>query len=98
MVKATDPPHAFGVNRSLLTEAQGIPVGLTVDGAHRHDMRLVQTTVDSIPVERPAPGPEQPQGLYLEKGYDYDEVRQTMQEFGFTAHIRSCGEGGQQLK
>ena len=49
-------------------------------------------------MERPAPSPEQPQGLYLDKGYDYDEVRQTMQEFGFTAHIRSPGEGGQPLK
>ena len=28
-----------GVKRSLLTEAQGIPVGLAVDGANRHDMK-----------------------------------------------------------
>ena len=31
-----------GVKRSLLTEAQGIPVGLAVDGANRHDMKLVR--------------------------------------------------------
>jgi hypothetical protein len=75
----------------VLTEAHGIPVGLVVDGANRHDMKLAQATVDSIPIERPAPTSEQPQGLCLDKGYDFDEVRQTMQEFGFTLHIRSRG-------
>ena len=74
-----------GVKRSLLTEAQGIPVGLAVDGANRHDMRLVRPTVDSLPVPRPAPSLEYPQGLCLDKGYDFDEVRRTLDEFGFTA-------------
>ncbi len=87
-----------GVKRSVLTEAQGVPVGLAVDGAHRHDMKLVRATVDSVPVPRPAPSPEQPQGLCLDKGYDYGEVRETMQEFGFTAHIRSRGEEAQAIK
>jgi transposase len=31
-------------------------------------------------------------GLCLDKGYDYDEVRELVEEFGFTAHIRSRGE------
>ena len=84
-----------GVKRSLLTEAGGIPVGLAVDGANRHDMKLVRVTVDSLPVPRPAPSPEHPQGLCLDKGYDFDEVRRTVDEFGFTAHIRSRGEEAQ---
>ena len=56
-----------GVKRSLLTEAQGIPVGLAVDGANRHDMKLVRATVESLPVPRPAPTPDQPQGMCLDK-------------------------------
>ncbi len=87
-----------GVKRSVLTEAHGVPVGLAVDGANRHDMKLVRATVDSVPVARPAPTPEQPQGMCLDKGYDFDEVRQTLQEFGFTAHIRSRGEEAQAIK
>ena len=87
-----------GVKRSVLTEAQGVPVGLALDGVHRHDIKLVRTTVDSVPVQRPAPSPEQPQGLCLDKGYDFDEVRQTMPEFGFTAHIRSRGEEAHAIK
>ncbi len=82
----------------MLTEAQGLPVGLVVEGANRHDMKLVQATVDSSPVPRPKPAPETPQGLCVDKGYDYDEVRQTLQAFGFTAHIRSRGEEAQAIK
>jgi len=69
-----------------------VPIGLAVAGANRHDMKLVRPTLDSIVAERPQPTPEAPQGMCLDKGYDYDEVRDTLAEFGFTAHIRSRGE------
>jgi len=87
-----------GVKRSLLTEGTGVPIGLAVDGANRHDMKLVRETLERIVVARPEPTEEQPQGLCLDKGYDYDEVRETVTEFGFTAHIRSRGEEAQDLK
>ena len=82
----------------MLTEANGIPIGLTVAGANRNDMKLVRMTIDSIPVARPQPTREQPQGRCMDKGYDYEEVRETVREFGFTAHIRSRGEEAQALK
>ena len=81
-----------------MTEAEGIPVGLAVDGANRHDMKLVRATVESLPVPRPASTPDQPQGRCLDKGYDFDEVRRTLEEFGFTAHIRSRGEAAKAIK
>lgn len=34
----------------------------------------------------------------LDKGADYQEVRETLQEFGFTAHIRARGEEARALK
>jgi putative transposase len=61
-------------------------------------MKLVLETFESIPVERPEPTPEQPQGMCMDKGYDYDEVREIVDEFGFTAHIRSRGEEMKALK
>ena len=82
----------------MLTEANGIPIGLTVAGANRNDMKLVRMTIDSIPVDRPKPTREQPQGMCMDKGYDYEAVRETVREFGFTAHIRSRGEEAQALK
>jgi transposase len=82
----------------VLVEASGVPVGIAVDGANRNDMKLVRATLDSIPVERPKPTPKQPQGMCMDKGYDYDEVREIVAEFGFTAHIRSRGEEKKELK
>ena len=79
-------------------EADGLPVGLAVDGANRNDMKLARETLASIPGARPAPTPARPQGLCLDKGYDFEEVRQIVAEFGFTAHIRSRGEEAQDLK
>ena len=67
-------------------------MGLAVDGANCHDMKLVRATVDNLPAPRPPPSPEHPQGLCLDKGYDFAEARRIVDEFGFTAHIRSRGE------
>jgi transposase len=36
--------------------------------------------------------------MCLDKGYDYEGVRETLREFGFTAHIRARGEEAQALK
>jgi len=69
-----------------------------VAGANRNDFKLVRETLESIPVERPDTGPGQPQGLCLDKGYDYAEVRALLVEFGYTAHIRSRGEEAPQRK
>ncbi len=87
-----------GVKRSLLVEGQGLPVGLAVDGANRNDMKMVEATLESIPVERPKPTATQPQGMCMDKGYDYDEVRELVVEFSFTAHIPSRGEEAKELK
>lgn len=75
-----------------------MPIGLAVAGAHRNDFKMVHETIESIPVARPEPTLEQPQGMCLDKGYDYDEVRELLTEFGFTAHIRARGEEAKALK
>lgn len=73
-------------------------MGLAVDGANRPDMKMVEETLQSIPVEVPEPSSEEKQNLCLDKGYAYDEVRETVQEFGFTAHIPPKGKEAQQMK
>ena len=82
----------------MLTEANGIPVGLAIEGANRNDFKLTRQTIESIPVDRPEVTAESPQGMCLDKGYDYDEVRQILIEFGFTAHIRARGEEAKAIK
>jgi len=81
-----------------LTEGQGVPIGLAIEGANRNDMKLVRETIESIVVDRPEPTKEEPQGMCMDKGYDYQEVRDTVKEFGFTEHIRSRGEEAKALK
>jgi len=87
-----------GGKRRVLTEGHGIPVGVAVAGANRTDMKLVRATLESIVVARPEPSEEQPQGVCMDKGYDYAEVHDTLSEFGFTAHIRARGEEARALK
>jgi putative transposase len=75
-----------------------VPIGLAVDGANRHDMRMVEETLESIPVKRPKPTKKAPQGLCLDKGYDYDEPRDLAKEFRYTLHLRTRGEEAQAIK
>jgi putative transposase len=88
----------IGTKRSLLTDGGGVPIGLTVDGAKRNDFKLTRETIESIAIERPDPTAEAPQGMCLDKGYDYEEVRGLLLEFGFTAHIRARGDEAKALK
>ena len=71
---------------------------MAMAGANRHDMKLVKQTVNSLVVKRPRPTKKRPQGMCLDKGDDYAEVRDTLKEFGFTAHIRARGEEAQAMK
>lgn len=75
-----------------------MPIGLAIDGANRHDSKMVEATLESIPVKRPKPTRKNPQGMCLDKGYDYDNVRDLVKEFGYTAHIKARGEEAQAIK
>ncbi len=75
-----------------------MPIGLTREGANRHDMKLVRPTIESVVINRPEPTEKQPQGMCLDKGYDYEEVRDILRGFGFTAHIRARGDEAKELK
>lgn len=76
----------------MLTEGHGVPVAVAVEGANRHDMKLAQPTLEAMAIERPEPTAEKPQNLSLDKGYDYPEIRELVEEWGYTAHIRTRGE------
>lgn len=69
-----------------------MPVGLEHDGANRNDHQLLKQTLASIPIARPEPSEEAPQGLCLDAGYDNTESRELASDYGFAAHIRSRGE------
>jgi putative transposase len=96
----TNPTNrgTLGTKRSVLTAGGGVPVGLAVDGANRHDWKRARAPIERIPLARPEPTPAKPQGMCLDKGYDSDEVRERLREVGVTAHIRARGEEAKRLK
>jgi putative transposase len=73
-------------------------IALAVGGANPNDFKMMKETLESIPAKRPKPTAKKPQGLCLDKGYDYDEARDLAKQFRYTAHIRSRGEEAQKLK
>jgi putative transposase len=58
------------------------------EGANRHDSKLLAPTLDSIPIPRPEPTPQRPQGLCLDGGYDYPWVGTLAADYGLVPHIR----------
>jgi transposase len=77
----------LGVKRSVLTDGQGVPIAVAVDGANAHDQTLVRETLGGIPVRRPRPTKRKRQHLCADKGYDADAVRKTATRRGYIYHI-----------
>src|SRR4051794_27945932 len=60
--------------------------------SHVPDYKLLEATLDAMPVKRPDALADQPLNLCLDKGYDYDGPRQIAYDYNLTAHIRCRGE------
>jgi hypothetical protein len=91
-----NPPDRgnIGTKHSVVTDGGGAPIGLVVEGANRHDFTIAKATIESIPLERPEPAPEKPQGMCLDKGYDCDEGRDLLAECGgYRPHPRAWRRG-----
>jgi len=82
-----------GTKIHLHVDQQGIPLGVVVVGANVHDSRLVGFTLeknsDFVNIFEICTGNYH---LCLDKGYDYDRVREEVFIYGFDSHIRSRGE------
>jgi len=75
-----------GTKRSLQTDGAGIPIGLTVAGANRNDFKMLEATLQSIPIKRPRPTKDARQHLCLDKGYDYRECYQLAHDYKYIPH------------
>jgi putative transposase len=76
-----------GVKRSLLVEADGGPLAITIAGANVPDAQLLAQTIDAIVLERPEPEPDFPQHLCLDKGYDNDTGWEATIDHDYDPHI-----------
>jgi putative transposase len=80
----------------MLTDGAGIPLAVAVEGANRHDWRLLVATLEGLMVARPA-GEEDPKGcpeqhLCLKAAYDSEKVRQELEARSYTPHISPAEE------
>jgi len=55
-------------------------------------MKLLEPTLESVPIARPVPDEAHPQGLCLDRGYDYADCRELAIRQRFEPHVRSRGE------
>lgn len=90
--KPSDPIRRIGekkgTKRSLLVDGAGAPLSLIVSGANRHDVKLLDATLDGIVAPRPKPTARQPQHLCADKAYQGQPAQASMRQRGYTPHVR----------
>src|SRR5512136_630111 len=81
-----------GTKRSLLVDGNGIPLSLVVNGAQRHDVALLEVTLDRIVVDRPSPDVVPRQHLCADKGYAGQPAQESICERDYIPHVPQRGE------
>ncbi len=81
----------LGTKRHILTDADGVPLAVTITGANVHDKWMVGQTLDAMVLRGPR-GPRRPKNLCLDKGYDYADCEQEVRRRRIVPHIRRRGE------
>jgi transposase len=71
----------LGYKWSVAVDANGIPIGVAIDGANRNDLRLLEPTLDAITANGLLGDVEL---LTLDRGYDYPVVRARLAAYGLT--------------
>lgn len=81
--------------------ADGLPLGLAISGANRHDSMLLEPLLDAQPaIKGPGRGRprRRPAKLHADKAYDNRRIRIYLHRRGITARIARRGiEGGERL-
>ena len=71
----------LGYKWSVAVDANGIPIGVAIDGANRNDLRLLEPTLDALTANGLLGDVEL---LTLDRGYDYPVVRVRLAGYGLT--------------
>ncbi len=75
------------MKRSLIVEADGGPLGITIAGANVPDAQLLDATIEAIVLERPPVEAGYEQHLVLDKGYDNDTGYGACLDHDYQPHI-----------
>ena len=80
-----------GVKRSVLCDGSGIPLGVAIDGANTHDIKLFLDTLLSVPIDWPDATAEAPQHMCLDAAYDATWLKQQLLDWDLVPHVVSRG-------
>ena len=69
---------------SVGVDRHGIPLGWSIDGANRSDVRMLAPTLDAIAA---ASWTAEIETIHLDRGYDYPKIRRQLVDAGLTDHI-----------
>ena len=78
-----------GTKRSLLVDGNGIPLGVVVAGANRHDSPLLRPTLEKLNRFHDLP---EKITVQLDAGYDSTATRERLDEFVCHGHIATRGK------
>jgi transposase len=73
----------------VLTDGNGVPIAVALDGANRHDRKMTEAPLEA---QRIVPSDSEIRNLCLDKGYDDEEVRELIKAWGFVGHIPARDE------
>lgn len=75
------------MKKSLIVEADGGPLGITIAGANVPDAQVLEATITAIVLERPPIEDDYPQHLALDRGYDNDTGYGVCLDHEYVPHI-----------
>jgi len=75
-----------GTKRSVLVNAQGLPLGIVISGANTPDGRLLEATLWAVPIDRPDSETAE-QHLCLDKGYSGEPCAAVAEDAGYIVHV-----------
>ena len=77
-----------GIKRSSVVDAEGIPLGIVVAPANRHDSPLLGETLDVLEALGELPDRA---SVHLDRGYDSEATRERLKDRGLSAAISEKG-------
>jgi len=83
-----------GVKRSLMTDANGLPLAVVVAGANTHDIKLVADTLEALKAGRP----DRSLRLCIDKGYEAGWLEAYLKDRRYEPHIHSRKDESEAIK
>jgi transposase len=78
-----------GSKHHVITDADGVPLKVTVTGANRHDSTQLRKLVDGVPAIAGKPGHprKRPRALYADRAYDSEDHRAWLRARHIVPHL-----------